>query len=115
MAATTKEATNIEPEGEAKGRARGYEGKGGRPGNVPLEDGQLRGVDHDGQPITGTHGGPRGDTFGSERPINEDGAERASSPPGDANADPEAQETTSKGLRAPAGDRAGRPTRAKER
>ncbi len=45
--------------GEAAGRKRGYESAGGRPGNDILEDGQLRGVDDEGNVVTGTHGGPK--------------------------------------------------------
>jgi hypothetical protein len=45
-------------QGEAAGRQKGYESEGGQPGNDPLEDGQLRGVDADGKVIQGTHEGP---------------------------------------------------------
>jgi hypothetical protein len=44
--------------GESGGRHRGLEQGGGSPLNTPLEDGELRGVDADGQPNQGTHGGP---------------------------------------------------------
>ncbi len=45
-------------EGEAAGRERGFEEGGGEEGNDLLEDGQLRGVDADGNITGGTHGGP---------------------------------------------------------
>lgn len=53
---TTKKTT---PETEADGRARGEEAGGGQSGNDILEDGQLRGVDEDGNITGGTHGGPK--------------------------------------------------------
>jgi hypothetical protein len=63
---TTKPNTNergaTPGNGEAAGRERGYEDKGGKPGNDLLEDGQLRGVDEDGRIVQGTHGGPKGDS-----------------------------------------------------
>ena len=46
-------------ETEADGRARGEESGGGQSGNDVLEDGQLRGVDADGNITGGTHGGPK--------------------------------------------------------
>ncbi len=45
--------------GESEARHRGLEAGGGTPLNTSLEDGQLRGVDEDGQVTTGTHGGPQ--------------------------------------------------------
>jgi hypothetical protein len=45
--------------GEHEARQRGLEAGGGVPLNTSLEDGQLRGVDEDGQVIQGTHGGPQ--------------------------------------------------------
>ena len=51
--------------GESEQRRRGLEAGGGVPLNRSLEDGQLRGVDEDGQVIQGTHGGPRKHTQGA--------------------------------------------------
>jgi hypothetical protein len=45
--------------GESEGRRRGLDAGGGSPLNQSLEDGQLRGVDEDGQITQGTHGGPQ--------------------------------------------------------
>jgi hypothetical protein len=45
-------------QGEAAQREAGYKENGGVPLNVPLEDGQRRGVDEDGNIVQGTHGGP---------------------------------------------------------
>lgn len=46
------------PSAEAAGRSRGYEAGGGHSGNDLLEDGQLRGVDDEGNVVGGMHGGP---------------------------------------------------------
>ena len=53
----TKQAAPEET--EADGRARGEKAGGGKSGNDVLEDGQLRGVDEDGNVTGGTHGGPK--------------------------------------------------------
>ena len=60
MAQEKKESTSQAPSaaGEAAGRERGYQDKGGHKVDDVLEDGQLRGVDEDGQVVTGMHGGP---------------------------------------------------------
>ena len=50
---------NPSTETEADGRARGEAAGGGQSGNDVLEDGQLRGVDEDGNITGGTHGGPK--------------------------------------------------------
>lgn len=50
----------LEAEGsESEGRRQGLEAGGGVPLNESLEDGQLRGVNEDGQITQGTHGGPQ--------------------------------------------------------
>ncbi len=55
--------------GEAAGRQRGYDDKGGKPGADLLEDGQLRGVDEEGRIVTGTHQGPqKSRSAGKKRP-----------------------------------------------
>jgi hypothetical protein len=51
--------------GESEQRRRGLEVGGGVSLNRSLEDGQLRGVDEDGQIIQGMHGGPRGNVQGA--------------------------------------------------
>ncbi len=43
---------------EAAGRSLGYASGGGHPGNDLLEDGQLRGVDEEGNVVSGMHGAP---------------------------------------------------------
>jgi hypothetical protein len=53
-----KKKTEQKGHTESDGRREGLESGGGVPLNTPLEDGQLRGVDEDGQPTGGTHGGP---------------------------------------------------------
>jgi hypothetical protein len=45
--------------GESEARRAGLAAGGGVPLNTSLEDGQLRGVDEDGQVNQGTHGGPK--------------------------------------------------------
>lgn len=56
--------------GEAAGRQRGYDDKGGEPGADMLEDGQLRGVNEEEQIVTGMHGGPRPSRRTGGRPSN---------------------------------------------
>ncbi|HLM73526.1 MAG TPA: hypothetical protein VK459_12565 [Polyangiaceae bacterium] len=55
----SSKGTGREGGGEHEARQRGLEAGGGVPLNTSLEDGQLRGVDEDGQVIQGTHGGPQ--------------------------------------------------------
>ena len=54
----TTSAPLPEGEGESASRRRGIEAGGGQPPTTPAEDGQLRGVDGEGRPTTGAHGGP---------------------------------------------------------
>jgi hypothetical protein len=54
----SSKSTGREGGGESEARRKGLEEGGGVPLNTSLEDGQLRGVDEDGQVTTGTHGGP---------------------------------------------------------
>ena len=51
--------------GESEQRRRGLEAGGGARLNRSLEEGQLRGVDEDGQITHGTHGGPKEHTRGA--------------------------------------------------
>lgn len=48
-----------EGEGESAQRRQRLKEHGGLPLTIQLEDGQLRGVDEEGRPTTGTHGGPK--------------------------------------------------------
>ncbi len=63
MSTSTPTTPTTEPkkphETEADGRARGEDAGGGQSGNDVLEDGQLRGVDEEGNITGGTHGGPK--------------------------------------------------------
>lgn len=53
------QAPEGKPGSESESRRRGLEAGGGQALNTSLEDGQLRGVNEDGQIIQGTHGGPQ--------------------------------------------------------
>ncbi len=58
----SSKGTGREGGGESEARQKGLEAGGGVALNTSLEDGQLRGVDEDGQVNQGTHGGPQKQT-----------------------------------------------------
>lgn len=58
MAQKTRVSGGAPIGGEMEGRRRGERASGGIPTDRPLEDGQLRGVNEEGQITRGMHGGP---------------------------------------------------------